>query len=184
MNATSPLNSDQQKNPPQSSYGSKLKLDLDNNGDKLTRTVFLRQLEYFKGVMFLTTNRMSTLDAALKSRIHLTINYPTLAFDSRRHIWHAFVTAGDNSDMSNAGLMGLAELQMNGRQIKNVVKTARLLAKQRKQLLRIEGVDLVLQVKMKAELKSVGGDSADDRVQVELSVVSLGIGLSRYVRLL
>ena len=37
--------------------------------------MFLRLLEYYKGVMFLTTNRVSAFDAAFQSRIHLTINY-------------------------------------------------------------------------------------------------------------
>ncbi|KAF2177301.1 hypothetical protein K469DRAFT_742614, partial [Zopfia rhizophila CBS 207.26] len=36
-------------------------------------TVFLRKLEYFEGILFLTTNRVRTFDEAIVSRIHLAI---------------------------------------------------------------------------------------------------------------
>ena len=35
--------------------------------------VFLRHLEYFSGIVFLTTNRIHVLDDAMKSRIHLAL---------------------------------------------------------------------------------------------------------------
>ena len=35
-------------------------------------------LEYYSGVLFLTTNRVGTLDEAFKSRIHMSIYYPPL----------------------------------------------------------------------------------------------------------
>lgn len=40
--------------------------------------VFLRVLEYYNGVLFLTTNRVGTIDEAFKSRIHLSLYYPPL----------------------------------------------------------------------------------------------------------
>lgn len=41
-------------------------------------TVFLRILEYYNGVLFLTTNRVGTLDDAFKSHIHMSLYYPVL----------------------------------------------------------------------------------------------------------
>lgn len=52
-----------------------------------------------------------------------------------------------SSGMDNRDLECLAENEMNGRQIKNVVKTARLLAKQRRRMLAMEDVELVLRIK-------------------------------------
>jgi hypothetical protein len=40
--------------------------------------VFLRVLEYYSGILFLTTNRVGTLDEAFKSRIHVSLYYPPL----------------------------------------------------------------------------------------------------------
>lgn len=40
--------------------------------------VFLRVLEYYNGILFLTTNRVGTIDEAFKSRIHVSLYYPPL----------------------------------------------------------------------------------------------------------
>ncbi|KAI0118733.1 hypothetical protein GGR51DRAFT_497428 [Nemania sp. FL0031] len=42
-------------------------------------SVFLRVLEYYRGILFLTTNRVGTLDEAFKSRIHVSLYYPPLS---------------------------------------------------------------------------------------------------------
>lgn len=44
-------------------------------------SVFLRVLEYYSGILFLTTNRVGTLDEAFKSRIHVSLYYPPLDRD-------------------------------------------------------------------------------------------------------
>lgn len=56
--------------------------DLERN--KLVSN-FLRVLEYNAGVLFLTTNRVTNIDAAFQSRIHVSIEYPELSLSSRRH---------------------------------------------------------------------------------------------------
>ncbi|KAJ5201183.1 ATPase AAA-type core [Penicillium cf. viridicatum] len=50
-------------------------------------TIFLRKLEYYRGILFLTTNRMIQFDEAIISRIHLTIKYEGLTREFRREIW-------------------------------------------------------------------------------------------------
>ncbi|KAH6642222.1 P-loop containing nucleoside triphosphate hydrolase protein [Boeremia exigua] len=115
-------------------------------------SVFLRLLEYYQGVMFLTTNRMEAHDPAFESRIHLTIQFPKLSFDSRLHIWKTFVRPKQSeskyaSNIDDEELEHLAKLDLNGRQIKNVVKTARLLAASEKTSLEMDHIDAVLMVK-------------------------------------
>jgi len=113
-------------------------------------SIFLRQLEYFQGFMFLTTNRVTAFDAAFESRIHLTINYEPLDFDSRRYVWETFLSSagdgaesGPRSELSEEDFRALAEHKLNGRQIKNIVKTAWLLAKQSKRPLTLENLQTV-----------------------------------------
>ncbi len=114
--------------------------------------VFLRLLEYYKGVMFLTTNRVSTFDAAFQSRIHLTIDYPKLDFRSRMLVWRTFVRPRSDaskyaSNIDEEDLGTLANMDVNGREIKNIVKTAKLLASQKRVPLAMEHVTTVLRVK-------------------------------------
>lgn len=111
-------------------------------------SVFLRLLEYYQGVMFLTTNRLGSFDPAFESRIDLTLHYPALDAASRRHIWRTFLPAGsDKIDVAEEELDSLAEHEFNGRQIKNVVKTARLLALRDKTALTRKHLEIVMRVK-------------------------------------
>ncbi|KAJ4259665.1 hypothetical protein NW762_007595 [Fusarium torreyae] len=43
-------------------------------------SVFLRKLEYFNGVLFLTTNRIGKIDEAISSRLHLILHYKRLKY--------------------------------------------------------------------------------------------------------
>jgi transcriptional regulator of acetoin/glycerol metabolism len=95
--------------------------------------VFLRLLEYFEGIMFLTTNRIMNFDTAFKSRIHLAIKYPGLSETSQRQLWTTFITNDFQRDapywLTEDLLDDLgANRELNGRQIKNVVRTAMALA--------------------------------------------------------
>lgn len=92
-------------------------------------SVFLRVLEYYSGILFLTTNRVTTFDDAFKSRIHIPIRYTDLSVESRMKIWRNFIKKlpGD-VNIDEKGLAELAEHDLNGRQIKNVVKAAESLA--------------------------------------------------------
>ncbi|KAI1129276.1 P-loop containing nucleoside triphosphate hydrolase protein [Nemania abortiva] len=120
-------------------------------------SIFLKQLEYFRGVMFLTTNRVSDFDAAFESRIHLAIDYPSLSLESRLHVWKTFLgLQGDStryaSKLKEEHLEILAKYDLNGRQIKNIVKTARLLAKQQRAPLSMEHIEKVLAVQRKGSV--------------------------------
>lgn len=119
-------------------------------------TMFLRMLEYYRGIIIMTTNRVETMDRAFQSRVHLTLRYPDLDPAAKEHIWRYFV-AQTQDDSASAVLTDevygrLARLPMNGRQIKNTVKISMLLAAQEKQKLSIEYIDTVLQATMEMEM--------------------------------
>ncbi|KAK4049370.1 hypothetical protein OIV83_004102 [Microbotryomycetes sp. JL201] len=54
-------------------------------------SVFLRMLEHHAGVLFLTTNRVHTIDPAFQSRFSVALSYPALDRSKRRTIWKAFL---------------------------------------------------------------------------------------------
>ncbi len=80
--------------------------------------------------MCLTSNRINDFDAAFESRIHLTILYRPLDTPSRLHVWNTFFQMKDlKSWLSDKDLETLATIEVNGRQIRNIIKTARLRSK-------------------------------------------------------
>src|SRR5215469_7611070 len=109
--------------------------------------VFLRRLEYYSGILFLTTNRISTFDTAFQSRIHLTIHYPDLGTAARKTIWSNFLNLSTaTTAFTEADLSELANENLNGRQIKNALKTAELLANLEEKPLDMEDVRIVLRI--------------------------------------
>ncbi|KAF1946648.1 P-loop containing nucleoside triphosphate hydrolase protein [Clathrospora elynae] len=118
--------------------------DLERN--KLV-SIFLRVLEYYEGLLFLTTNRVDNIDAAFQSRIHISLAYPHLTTESRRSIWVNFLKGLGGLEGWEAGdLDELATVELNGRQIKNVLKSASLLAARKKERLASKYVDMVLAI--------------------------------------
>lgn len=96
-----------------------------------TRKVFLRRLEYFQGTMFLTTNRIQNIDDAFQSRIDLILPYSDLDPDARLQVWNNFIekSGGDEKfDLLPGDIKCLADYPLNGREIKNLVKSALLIA--------------------------------------------------------
>jgi len=54
-------------------------------------SVFLRVLEYFNGLLFLTTNRVSGIDEAIVSRCIAMIKYHPPIDDDRNRIWQVMI---------------------------------------------------------------------------------------------
>lgn len=85
--------------------------------------VFLRLLEYYPGILFLTTNRASNIDDAFYSRISLAIQYPDLDSQKRIIIWKNILALyKDAFDTSTIDINSLGGININGRQIKNCVR--------------------------------------------------------------
>ena len=110
-------------------------------------SIFLRVLEYYEGIMFLTSNRVQTFDPAFQSRIHISLEYPELSIESRLLVWKNFlgVLPLENT-ITATQLEQLSLMNMNGRQIKNVLKTAQLLAHRNESKLNHEHIMTVLDV--------------------------------------
>ncbi|EMC96833.1 hypothetical protein BAUCODRAFT_122792 [Baudoinia panamericana UAMH 10762] len=126
-------------------------------------SIFLRLLEYFQGILFLTTNRVDTFDEAFQSRIHLPLRYGELTNKAKKSVWKMFLDLVRQSDetsvaqFSEYDLDVLSRHQMNGRQIKNAVRTAQALALREKKMLDIGHVKKVLEVSETFERDLKGG---------------------------
>ncbi|KAH7104373.1 P-loop containing nucleoside triphosphate hydrolase protein [Auriculariales sp. MPI-PUGE-AT-0066] len=90
-------------------------------------SIFLRQLEYYQGILILTTNMAEQFDRAFESRIHFSVHYPELDTAAQRSIWATFFKKGA-LEVSDAELDELAMHHLNGRQIKNAFSSAQTIA--------------------------------------------------------
>ncbi|KAM0129434.1 hypothetical protein ACHAO1_008445 [Botrytis cinerea] len=106
--------------------------------------VFLRVLEYYAGILFLTTNRVGAFDEAFTSRIHVSLYYPQLNWNSTLEIFKMnmqrvkdrFVKRNRDFEIDGTSIGAFAksyfdgnrEGRWNGRQIRNAFQTALALA--------------------------------------------------------
>ncbi|KAG9115766.1 hypothetical protein FRC07_007511, partial [Ceratobasidium sp. 392] len=114
-------------------------------------SAFLRVLEYHKGVLILTTNRVETFDKAFRSRIDLALKYPDLDQNSRKTLWKKFLVianaiTSENSAVWEEDLDQLSLRPMNGRDIKNAVRSAQTLALEDRATLNMSHINKVLSV--------------------------------------
>ncbi|KAF1363367.1 P-loop containing nucleoside triphosphate hydrolase protein [Lizonia empirigonia] len=100
---------------------------------------FLRVIEYYDGILFLTSNRIGTSDEAVWSRIHATIYYSDFTGPQRQQIWNTYFTKleKDRADMivsesARSYVESLEELTWNGREIRNAFQIAVNLAQTEK----------------------------------------------------
>ncbi|RCI08865.1 hypothetical protein L249_4982, partial [Ophiocordyceps polyrhachis-furcata BCC 54312] len=97
-------------------------------------SVFLTQMEYFQGILFLTTNRVETFDEAFQSRIHIALRYDALDGKARKAIFNMFIqrikALGrlELQPFTEEDVDELARQELNGREIKNVMGSAQDLA--------------------------------------------------------
>ncbi|RBR25419.1 uncharacterized protein FIESC28_01856 [Fusarium coffeatum] len=157
-------------------------------------SVFLRVLEYYEGILILTSNRVGTFDEAFKSRIQLSLHYESLIKSQRRSIWENFLDRlsaleqestvvqpitdrkrkleqdpGIDFDDIERHLADLAEEQMNGRQIRNAITTARQLAKFKNESMTYRHLEHVIKISRKFDkyLERVRDSYTDDQVARE-----------------
>lgn len=114
-------------------------------------SVFLRVLEYYAGILFLTTNRIGAFDEAFKSRIHMSLYYPPLDKEKTVRVWETNIEQVEKSNRGMTVELNAKELikfakshydqfdssddeslgrrgRWNGRQIRNAFQTAIALA--------------------------------------------------------
>jgi hypothetical protein len=115
-------------------------------------SIFLREIEYFEGILFLTTNLYDTIDTAFRSRVSMHLRFDPLAPEARLVLWKKFLSrlpdrprfgtkkAGEEGTQETSGtgeMVGAASLmteedlkelslwELNGREIKSVIKTVK-----------------------------------------------------------
>lgn len=107
-----------------------------------TSAVLLRVLEYYDGILILTTNRIRTFDIAVQSRVNFAIRYKDLDDKQKSAIYKTFIgqLTDDNTDNKQHLLGWLDDEEMteeyggspfkelNGRQIRNVLFSAASIA--------------------------------------------------------
>ncbi|KAL8823068.1 MAG: hypothetical protein Q9191_006210 [Dirinaria sp. TL-2023a] len=141
--------------------------DRENMRRNSVVSVFLRVLEYYSGILFLTTNKIGHFDEAFKSRIHVSLLYPPLDKRSTLKVWKMNlerlckgkkrtleVEADEIYEYARNHYKELhrhGKTTWNGRQIKNAFQTAIALAefdankKQGKPVLALEHFKVVAQ---------------------------------------
>lgn len=86
-------------------------------------SIFLRLLEYFQGILFLTTNRVETFDDAFQSRIHVALRYGDLTTKAKRSVWQMFLEkvqakeGVQTAKFTDKDFDALARHNLNGRQV-------------------------------------------------------------------
>jgi AAA+ superfamily predicted ATPase len=116
-------------------------------------SVFLRVLEYYDGILILTSNRVGNFDEAFRSRIKLAVHYKALTKPERKKVWLNFFKALEESheqavDFVDLGAYvdELAEINLNGREIRNAISTACELAIFRKTTLTSDHIRHVIRI--------------------------------------
>ena len=61
--------------------------DIQRNG---IVSIFLRRMKYFRGLLFLTTNRVGHIDNAFLSRVSVVLQYDHLTDQTRKKVWNGF----------------------------------------------------------------------------------------------
>ncbi|KAL9005183.1 MAG: hypothetical protein Q9188_002019 [Gyalolechia gomerana] len=159
--------------------------DRENMRRNSVVSVFLRVLEFYSGILFLTTNKVGHFDEAFKSRIHVSLYYPVLDKRSTLKIWKMNLDRLAKSKKPleveteeiyeyarkhYRSLHKQGKTTWNGRQIKNAFQTAIALAdfdankNQGKPVLSLEHFKIVAQVSKDFDdylFQVYGGNEAD-----------------------
>ncbi|KAL8861641.1 MAG: hypothetical protein Q9178_001842 [Gyalolechia marmorata] len=129
--------------------------DYENLQRNALVSIFLRTLEYFNGILFLTTNRVGTFDQAFQSRIHITLGLPILDQPRRTEVWTIFLhelaksqklTPSQLSDLQSQAVSTWSRQALNGRQIRNSVRTALLVAEKKKEIVSEKHFETILRI--------------------------------------
>lgn len=91
------------------------KTDLRRNA---VTSVFLRSLEYYAGILFLTTNRVGGIDPAFKSRIHLSVYYPRLDLDTTLKLYENLLLRAKEEQRK----CGVVQFQIKNKEILSFAK--------------------------------------------------------------
>ena len=114
-------------------------------------SIFLRELEYYQGIIFLTTNLLSTIDNAFRSRVNIHLIFNPLGVEARKQLWEKLLSRlpegsegnakSDFELLSEGDIDELAKWDLNGREIKNAIKTVRTWCVCKHQIISLERLE-------------------------------------------
>ncbi|KAK6217934.1 hypothetical protein LQW54_002989 [Pestalotiopsis sp. IQ-011] len=134
-------------------------------------SIFLHQLEYYQGILFLTTNRVETFDDAFQSRIHIALRYDELSTKAKKAIFKIFIDRVKalqdipTTEITEKDYDALAKHNLNGRQIKNTVRTAQALAVHRGEPFGMKHITQFLDVLQSFDRDLKGGTGYQDAMR-------------------
>ncbi|MDI1487539.1 MAG: hypothetical protein OHK93_006809 [Ramalina farinacea] len=130
--------------------------DTENIERNALVSVFLRNLEYFDGIMILTTNRVGVIDEAFQSRLDVALALEPFTINERTDVWFNFIEdlppqiSEKERDLLRREVKKVwSHKDLNGRQIKNCVKTASVLAKQHDENVNVKHIRTTIKTVLK-----------------------------------
>ncbi|KAL9012908.1 MAG: hypothetical protein Q9180_009059, partial [Flavoplaca navasiana] len=114
-------------------------------------SVLLRVMEYYEGILILTTNRIKMFDVAVQSRVHLAVRYQDLSSKDREKVFMNFfdqlsIENCDEVPELETYIKDVFDENFNGRQIRNVFSSALALAREHKRKVRVDDFKKVVKV--------------------------------------
>ena len=108
--------------------------------------VWLRVLEYYRGILFMTSNRETIIDDAIMSRATAWIRYDLPDADRARAIWGVLSTQY-KAGLQPADMVALVDRfkAISGRSIKNLLKLAKLRSARKKEPVTVDSIVYVSQ---------------------------------------
>ena len=116
---------------------------------------FVRFIEYYQGIVFITTNRISRFDGAIMPRIDITLSLPPLDRSGRQKIWcneiqtlfdEDTVHRNRSQDLRVLSIQKWSQDDLNGHQIKKAVKTAKIVAEKKGRMLGHREIETMLKI--------------------------------------
>lgn len=96
--------------------------------------VFLRVLEYYNGILFLTTNRSTIIDDAIISRCTAQVKFQIPDIDGQKRIWKILADIGDiKIEAREIDKFAKGHPELSGRDVKGLLKLAQLVSRQKKE---------------------------------------------------
>jgi SpoVK/Ycf46/Vps4 family AAA+-type ATPase len=118
-----------------------------------------------------STDSPQTFDDAFQSRIHIALRYDALDQRAKKAIFKIFVErvrvleGEDLSPFEEEDYDSLARHELNGRQIKNTIRTAQALAVNKGETLSMSHIRQVLDVQMNFDRDLKGGTGYQDAMR-------------------
>lgn len=141
-------------------------------------SVLLRVLEYYEGILILTTNRINSFDVAVQSRVHLAVKYQNFDETQISEIYSIFLKqVKDDDNIEDWGeIRGWIKIEsrsskFNGRQIRNIVSAALGLARAERKKLNSQHLDTI--VRKTGEFHE---ELAEQRKAYEMKQLARGYG--------